>query len=111
MPPFCTDLVLLLRRVSEKSASNRMGPRNLAIVFAPNLMRALDPASAVVESELEIDAIEIFIRCSEQLYRDPYVPVAVVTSASSAQRRRRGRRAARRLSVPLDEAQRQGRDL
>jgi hypothetical protein len=70
-------LVLLLRRVSEKSASNRMGPRNLAIVFAPNLMRALDPASAVVESELEIDAIEIFIRCSDQLYREPYVPVAV----------------------------------
>jgi hypothetical protein len=77
-------LVLLLRRVSEKSSINRMGPRNLAIVFAPNLMRALDPASAVVESELEIDAIEIFIRCCDQLYREPYIPVSIVASSSSS---------------------------
>ena len=68
-------LLLLLSRIAA-APNNRMTARNVAVVFAPTLMRASDAAAALVESELEIAAVEMLVERFEHLYPTPYEPLS-----------------------------------
>jgi hypothetical protein len=56
----------------EKVDQNRMHARNLAIVWAPNLMRAND-TDALLEAQLEIDIVEYMITNFAHFFPTPYV--------------------------------------
>lgn len=63
-------LLAHLVRVTEKKPKNMMGPDNLAIVFAPTLMRSpeADPFVSLLSAGHEQRSIEVLISCYRDLF-------------------------------------------
>lgn len=63
-------LLAHLVRVTEKKPKNMMGPDNLAIVFAPTLMRSpeADPFVSLLSAGHEQRSIEVMISCYRDLF-------------------------------------------
>ncbi|KAK3105983.1 hypothetical protein FSP39_010121 [Pinctada imbricata] len=59
-----------LLRVTDKKPKNMMGPDNLAIVFAPTLMRSpdADPMQSLMNAQFEQKALETMIVCFRELF-------------------------------------------
>jgi hypothetical protein len=76
-------LLMLLCRVTELSAVNRMTPRNIAICFAPNLIRSLstDAATVVFENELEVELVELLVCRFADVFREAYAPSVAPAAA------------------------------
>jgi hypothetical protein len=76
-------LLMLLCRVTELSAVNRMTPRNVAICFAPNLIRSLstDAATVVFENELEVELVELLVCRFADVFREAYAPAVAPAAA------------------------------
>ncbi|CAM9584269.1 unnamed protein product [Laminaria digitata] len=65
-------LFQFLRKVASHSATNRMTSENLAIVWAPNLVRPEDddPFAILKDLRFQIETVRWMVDCYEQLFED-----------------------------------------
>ena len=63
-------MTMLVSRVTEQKSKNMMGPDNLAIVFAPTLMRSPDanPLVSLMYAQYEQRCVEIIITNYREIF-------------------------------------------
>ncbi len=90
LPPYnralLKALLELLHLVSSRSAINKMGPANLAIVFAPSIIRAEHETQmeAMMSMRTTTDLVEYLITVCGKLFAPPKPPAPAAASASAA---------------------------